>query len=114
MAATVSAIGIQLTWNAIAYTQDGGFYSVWGKAQGDPTYTLMTTTTGKTITSATVSGLQPDTTYDFVIRTFTPAYGWQQNDLMSVDSEVVTAVTTNFFTLYLPFITNPPALRQLP
>jgi hypothetical protein len=106
-AVPVSATEVKLTWNAIIYTQDGGNYSVWGKEQHDPTYTLMVTTTNKTITGTVVVGLQPGTTYDFVIRTFTPAHGDQQNDLTSVDSGRVTAVTTRFFAVYLPTISNP-------
>jgi hypothetical protein len=102
-AEATTATDIKLTWNPIAYTQDGGYYGVWGKAPGNESYTLMVTTTNKSITNTVVSGLLPGTAYDFVIRTFTPAHDNQQNDLMSVDSAVTTA-TTKGYTLYLPII----------
>ncbi len=112
--ADVFTTGVELTWDAIVYTQDDGYYGVWGKVQGSPSYTLMVTTTNKTITHAIVSGLQPGTSYAFVVRTFTPAWGQpqyperQQNDLTSVDSEMVTAVTIpELHTIYLPLISNP-------
>lgn len=92
-AAVASATDVQVTWDVITYTQDGGYYGVWGKVQGELLYTLLMTTTDKLSTSAVVSGLQSGTTYEFVVRTFTPAHDAQQNDLTSVDSAVVTAVT---------------------
>ena len=103
-----------MTWDPIAYTQDGGYYGVWGKAQGNSNYTLMATTMDKSSTSATVSGLLPNTTYEFIIRTFTPAHSSQQNELTSVDSGVVTGTTTPMvetYTVHLPLI-NKPALFE--
>jgi hypothetical protein len=96
---------IQLTWDAIAYTQDGGYYEVWGKGPGEPIYTLRVTTANKTVTNAVVSGLMPGMSYDFIVRTFTPAHGDQQNDLTSAASARVTAKTEGF-TSYLPVVFN--------
>ncbi|MCA9926424.1 MAG: fibronectin type III domain-containing protein, partial [Anaerolineales bacterium] len=100
-----SAAEVQLTWNPIAYVQDGGRYNVWGKAQNEADYTLMASTTNKTSAEVVVSGLQPGTTYEFVVRTFTSAHDEQQSNLISVDSDVVTAVTESTL-LFLPLITN--------
>ena len=96
---------MQLTWNPIAYVQDGGRYNVWGKAQNEADYALMASTTNKTSAEVVVSGLQPGTTYEFVVRTFTSAHDEQQSNLISVDSDVVTAVTESTL-LFLPLITN--------
>jgi len=108
-ASSLANASIQLTWDAIAYTQDGGYYGVWGKPQGDPTYSLLATTADKTITSTIVTGLQPDTNYEFVIRTFTPAHGDQQNNLLSVDSDVTISLTGSpeSYYLFLPIIAKP-------
>lgn len=98
-----SADAIRLTWDAITYVEDGGYYEVWGKEHAESTYTLMRTTTDKTVTSAVLDGLQPGVSYDFVIRTFTPAHDNQQNDLMSVYSTVITA---EIITVHLPVTIN--------
>ena len=107
IASKTSPNSVQLTWNPIAYTQHGGYYGVWGKVEGSNDFTLMATSIDKSSGSVVVSGLQPKTAYEFVVRTFTPAHDSQQNELTSVDSEVVTAVTPEFFTTYLPLITSP-------
>lgn len=101
---TISVISpneVQLTWDAIAYTQHGGFYEIWGKGSTSTEYVLMGITTDKTITNAVVSGLQTDETYHFLIRTFTPAHEAQKSDLTSVDSY---AITVTLKTIYLPMI----------
>ncbi len=114
VAVTHSSSEIQLTWDPIAYTQDGGEYGVWGKAQGDSYYTLMMSTPNKTSLGTIVSDLQSGTTYEFVIRTVTPAHGDQQNELTSVDSEMVTAVTTTeLYTIFLPLIVSPASFNSV-
>ena len=56
-------------------------------------------TADKTINTCTIIGLQPNTTYYFVVRTFTPAHigrdpgSFQQNDLLSVYSTPLQATT---------------------
>ncbi|KAA3662158.1 MAG: hypothetical protein DWQ04_14265 [Chloroflexi bacterium] len=108
---TISATEIELTWDTIEYTDHGGYYGIWGKKQSDAAYTLMATTGDKTVNYATISGLQPETAYEFVIHTFTPAHGNQQNDLTSVESEVVSAITLTdaleTYTTFLPIIIAP-------
>lgn len=52
------------------------------------------TTSDKTATGYTVTGLTPSTTYYFVVRATTPAHGTQQNALTSSYSLEISAPTT--------------------
>ncbi len=93
---------IQLTWTPILYTGDGGYYEVrYATQAGGPFDSLSLVTPDKTATNYTVMDLQPETTYYFVVRSFTPAHGDQANDLFSDWSEAVSATT-------------PPALLKTP
>jgi hypothetical protein len=96
---TLSSKSIRLEWNTIPYTADGGYYDVlWGETLGGP-YTSHATTLNKLVNEMTISTLTPGHTYYFVVRTFTPAHGEQQNDLTSDDSNLATvmlvAIATN-------------------
>lgn len=92
----LSATELQLTWTAIPYNSDGGYYEVLcGTTPGGP-YTSQGKTADKTVTTFTVSEVAPgDPTY-CVVRTFTPAHdaggwGFQKNDLTSSYSAEVYA-----------------------
>jgi uncharacterized repeat protein (TIGR01451 family) len=84
---------VELTWQPITYTLDGGFYEVsYATSAGDP-YTVAGTTADKTGTGYVVEGLAPGTSYHFVVRTHTPAHWEQQNDLWSSWSTEISATT---------------------
>ncbi len=92
-AATASTTNIDLTWDIINYTGDSGYYEVsYGTTPGGP-YPTSVNTTDKTATGHTVIGLAPGMDYYFVVRTFTPNHGSQQNDLWSEYTDEVSAQT---------------------
>jgi len=84
---------IQIAWTPITYTSDGGYYQVKYATTSGGSYTVSGTTTNKSATSYDVTGLTAGTTYYFVVETFTPKHGVQQNDLTSAFSTEVTAAT---------------------
>ena len=91
---TLSDTEIKINWTPITYQADGGFYQVkYATTPGGPYTYASTTTTDKTASNYTVTGLTPAKTYYFVVETFTPAHGSQQNDVLSVESEEVSATT---------------------
>ena len=90
---------VQLTWNPIRYTDDGGYYEVLMSTTAGGPYSSVGKTASKHDDSLTVDGLTPGQTYYFVVRTFTPAHDYQQNDLTSENSDEVlvmlAAITTD-------------------
>ena len=93
--ATVQAsTSISLTWTPIVYTADAGYYEVLSTTQTSGIYK----SAGKTATKGTsgflVNGLTPGQIYSFVVRTFTPKHGLQQNDLLSDSTDPVAITLT--------------------
>lgn len=84
---------VALTWDAIPYTGDGGYYEIAYSTIPDGLYRPHGNTASKASSSYTVFRLEPDTTYYIIVRTFTPAHGGQQNDLWSEYSSVVVVTT---------------------
>ena len=89
-----SSNSVQLTWTPILYTGDGGYYEISCATISGGPYTVHGTTSDKTATNYLADNLSPNTTYYFVVRTYTPAHGNQQNDLLSGTSQEVSAATT--------------------
>jgi Ca2+-binding RTX toxin-like protein len=87
-----SPTSVALSWTPIAYTADGGYYDVLAALQPGGLYSSVGKTAAKTATGLTVSSLTPGASYSFVVRTFTPKHGLQQNDLLSDASDPI-AVT---------------------
>jgi PKD repeat protein len=86
---------IKVTWTPIPYTSDRGGYRVYyGKTAGGP-YTLYKSTADKTVSSMTVSGLEPGTTYYIVVQTRTEPHQYNENALESDYSQEVSAATTS-------------------
>ena len=84
---------IELAWAPIPYTGDGGYYEVgYSTTPGGP-YSIHGRTSNKSASSYTVSNLLPGRTYYFAVRTYTPAHGDQQNNLLSGWSQEVSATT---------------------
>jgi len=97
-ATALSTDTIQVEWTPIAYTNDGGYYQVkYATTSGGPYTNVSSTTTNKSATSYDVTGLTPGTTYYFVVETFTPKHGSQQNDLTSILSTEASATTNSSF-----------------
>ncbi|MFQ6093102.1 MAG: FlgD immunoglobulin-like domain containing protein [bacterium] len=93
-ATNATAFSIDITWDPILYTGDGGGYTVhYGTTPGGPYPNTTEETPAKTATGLTVSGLVGDTDYYFVVTTHTPPHGDQQNDLVSDFSQEVWAKT---------------------
>ncbi|MDM8520113.1 clostripain-related cysteine peptidase [Anaerolineales bacterium HSG6] len=89
-----SDTSIQVAWTPITYTSDAGYYQVKYSTTSGGSYTnASSTTTNKSATNYDVTGLTPGTTYYFVVETFTPKHGDQQNDLTSELSVEVSATT---------------------
>ncbi|RKZ50522.1 MAG: hypothetical protein DRR00_15010 [Candidatus Parabeggiatoa sp. nov. 3] len=84
---------VQVAWTPITYTGDGGYYRIKYATNSGGAYTVSGTTTNKSATSYDITGLTPGTTYYFVVETFTPKHGDQQNDLTSELSVEVSATT---------------------
>jgi len=83
---------IKLNWQPISYTYDGGYYEVsYATVSGGP-YTVSMTTTNKNVSSTLITNLSFNSTYYFVILTFTPAHDIQQNDLWSDYSQEISIV----------------------
>jgi hypothetical protein len=85
---------IELSWTPIVYTADNGGYRVlYSETPGEPyEYTYPTSTTDKTTASLIVTGLNPGTTYYFVVQTRTDPHDNNQN---TVDSEYSSEVSAS-------------------
>jgi parallel beta-helix repeat protein len=80
---SVTDASVALSWTAIPYTTDGGGYEVYYATNPTGPYTLFETTADKTITSSTITGLDPLTTYYFRLRTVTNPHANNQNAVYS-------------------------------
>jgi len=84
---------VELAWVSVPYTGDGGYYEVgYSTTPGDP-YSIHGRTSNKAASNYTVTNLLPGRTYYFAVRTYTPAHGDQQNNLLSGWSQEVSATT---------------------
>jgi len=89
---TETSIG--LIWDPILYQGDfGGYEHYYATVPGGP-YTLFGTTDGKAAPGATITGLSPDTTYYFQVRTLTPSHTNNPNDVYSEYTNEITASTS--------------------
>ncbi len=77
-----SSTSIQLDWTKIPYEGDGGYYEISVAVSGG-NYTVRGETQNKSTDRYLLTGLQPATTYQIRLRTFTPAHGDQKNSLFS-------------------------------
>ncbi len=90
-AAPVTSSSVELSWTPIAYTyHPGGYRVLYSTTQGGG-YTLFGTTADKTVSSMTVTGLTPDTTYYFVVQTQTSPHAGNQNTVYSTYSDEAAA-----------------------
>jgi hypothetical protein len=90
-----SGTKVRISWKVIPYIQGSGGYEVcFSKASGGP-YTLAGSTTNKTVTSYMVTGLDTDTKYYFVAKTFTDLHDANPNMVRSGNSSQVSVTTLN-------------------
>ena len=100
-AATNLATTVQLTWTPIPYTGDGGRYEVSYAITTTGPFTVAGVTADKATPSYLVTGLAPDTTYYFRVRTHTPAHGAQQNTLWSSYTPLVAMQADGLFCAHV-------------
>ncbi|MCB0062842.1 MAG: fibronectin type III domain-containing protein [Caldilineaceae bacterium] len=96
---TISAFytdALQLTWSAIPYTADGGYYEIAYATEFNGPYTIHGTTADKATTSYLADGLLPGQRYFFSVKTYTPPHDAQPSGLYSRSTGTVgvTQATT--------------------
>jgi hypothetical protein len=90
-----SVASVQLAWTPIPYTGHGGFYEIsYANTPGGPYTTFGGTTGDKTASGYLLEDLPVNAAYYFVVRTYTPAHGDQQNELWSDTSQEVLETIT--------------------
>jgi hypothetical protein len=89
----LSDTSIQVSWTPIAYTPGGGYRVLYSMISGGP-YTLFDTTASKSISQIDVTGLNPNTTYYFVIQTQSDPHADNDNTVYSQYSQEVFATTS--------------------
>lgn len=92
--ASATATTATLAWTPIAYTADGGHYEVLAYDPVSNGTSPVGTTTDKTATGSTVSGLLAGRAYQFEVRTITPPHGSQANTVTSQPSAPVSVTPT--------------------
>jgi hypothetical protein len=90
-AVALSGSSVEVSWTPISYTADPGGYRVYYSTESGKNYTLFTgITTDKSISKMEVTGLNPGTTYYFVVQTRTDPHTNNQNTVVSSYSREVT------------------------
>ena len=89
-AAVVSGSSIEVSWTPISYTGDPGGYRVFYSTASGQNYTEFGITTNKSISKMEVTGLDPNTTYYFVVRTRTDPHANNRNTVVSNYSQEIT------------------------
>jgi len=84
--------GLQVRWQAIPYSQDGGYYEVSYAESAAGPFTVAGVTRDKAAAAYRIDGLALDKTYFVRLRTYTPAHSLQKNELWSAYSEVASAL----------------------
>jgi hypothetical protein len=109
-ATALSATEIEISWRAIPYVQDGGYYQVKMATTLGNSYRVLEKTFDKTVTQVTIPDVKPNTTYWFAVETYTPAHARQKNVLISSLSEIVKVTTP---PLLGPMYSSTPAPGSL-
>jgi hypothetical protein len=94
----------RITWTPIPYTEHGGYYRILYSSTPNGPYEVVGQTTSKRMSGYTVTGL-PAGTYYFVVQTYTPPHGEQQNELSSAPGAKVV-VSLGSQQVYLPFVAD--------
>ena len=93
-AAEAAENALAISWQPLTYTGDRGHIVVEFATVAAGPFTAHGRTPDKTSQGYAARGLDPETTYYFRLRTFTPAHGDQRNDLWSNYSTVISATTS--------------------
>ncbi len=93
---------IELNWIPIPYQSDGGGYRIYSSTTGGSGYTEAGMTLDKYAGSYTVTGLDPDTTYYFVVTAVTTSHTENPN---AVESEYSGEVSGSTETVNLTVLT---------
>ncbi len=101
----ITTASVQLSWQPIRYTGDGGYYEIDFATTLTGPYTTQQAPTGKQATGYRLTGLQPGTTYFIRVRSYTPAHTGQPDDAASPYTNLV--VTTQASGIVLVMIYFP-------
>ncbi|MFC2146589.1 SBBP repeat-containing protein, partial [Acidobacteriota bacterium] len=101
-AAVLSKNAIEVSWTPITYTDAEGGYRVFYSTTAGGPYTLFDMTADKTVSSITVTGLNPGTTYYFVVQARTLPCAFNENTVDSEYSNEVSAATYSSITVTSP------------
>ncbi len=74
---------ISLEWGAIEYTSSAGRYTVLYSTSAGGSYVEGGSTANKSVTTLSVTGLEPETTYYFVMQSITDSHTFNQNNVAS-------------------------------
>lgn len=88
-----SSTAVTINWTPIEYTSGTGSYRVYASTTSGSGYTLAAETADKSASSISVTGLNPGTTYYFVVNTKTAASINNQNELISDYSSEISLTT---------------------
>jgi len=84
---SLSGDSIKVSWTPIRFTEFSGGYQVFYSTSSGGPYTLFGTTADKKASFLTVTGLNPGTTYYFVVQTVTNPHDLNKNTVVSEFSE---------------------------
>lgn len=91
----VSTTSVTIRWNPITYQWDPGGYEVLVASRVLGPYSRALLVQGKQISSATINGLTPGSSYFFRVRTYTLPHQYNENLLFSDPSEPPTPALTS-------------------
>jgi len=90
----VSDHTVWLSWDAVSYGDPGG-YNLYVAPAGSGSWTLADWSADKTTTQFPVSGLDPDTPYDFAVASYTDPHMNNANRVVGDSGTPVMATTSN-------------------
>jgi Leucine-rich repeat (LRR) protein len=106
-AQAVTSTAVLVSWSLIPFKNYSGGYEVHYSTQSGE-WILAGRTSSKSIKSYTVDGLQPDTQYNFKVRTVTEPHEFNKNQLFSEFSKTVSTSTANIVPVVPIVGTQPP------
>lgn len=93
-ATAIDGDSITVSWTPIAFTDGDGYYQVGVSTTPGGEYSFTNQTPNKSVSSLTINGLSPNTTYYFVVRTFTQGILLWYPNTTSANSAEASATTT--------------------